>query len=147
METLPKFRQREQSHCAVAIFSVLLGLFAVACGSEGDPPKEEQGQTGFSTGSECPDDSTLTWTTFAEGFFANYCIRCHSDSSPDGRHGAPPGYNWDDLDSVREHARQIDRMAAAGPSATNTFMPPNNPRPTDDLRLMLGEWLACGQPE
>jgi hypothetical protein len=47
---------------------------------------------------------------------------------------------------VREHAARIDKMAAIGPDAMNTTMPPSVPRPTLGERSDLGEWLACGAP-
>jgi uncharacterized membrane protein len=89
----------------------------------------------------------LTYENFGMQFFANYCTRCHSTMPDNGnRSGAPRGLDWDQIDIVREYAMQIDRMAAAGPDATNTGMPPRDPRPTAAERVRLGEWLACGAP-
>ena len=130
---------------AHAVVGVGLHLPALGCGSEPDEP--DAGQTMSSTGSTCPDQQTLTYTSFARGFFETYCTRCHSATPAGGsRQGAPPGYNWDEIETVRAHASEIDRVAAGGPSAINTFMPPSEPRPSDDERRQLGEWLACGAP-
>jgi uncharacterized membrane protein len=80
-------------------------------------------------------------------FFEDYCTRCHSTMPENGtRSGAPRGLDWDQIDVVREYAMQIDKMAAAGPDATNTAMPPRDPRPSVAERQNLGEWLACGAP-
>jgi uncharacterized membrane protein len=81
-------------------------------------------------------------------FFGTYCVRCHSETPEDGsRHGAPSGLDWDEIDTVRLHLDVIDKMAAAGPDATNTLMPPRTlPQPMLDERFNLGEWLACGAP-
>jgi len=38
---------------------------------------------------------------------------------------------------------EIDRAAASGPNATNTYMP-DDADLSDDDRKKLGEWLACG---
>ncbi len=63
------------------------------------------------------------------------------------RNGATPGYNWDDLPTIRAHIDEIDLYAAGGPDVINRTMPPSDPRPSDDERIKLGEWLACGAPE
>jgi hypothetical protein len=55
--------------------------------------------------------------------------------------------NWDDLETIRAYRDAIDRMAAAGPAAVNSTMPPEDPVPSDDERRDLGEWLVCGAPE
>lgn len=123
----------------------LLFATAVACGGPAPAPTPPAHS---STGATCPPDSTLTYENFAEDFFAAYCTRCHSvtRTTTDERHGATPHYNWDDLDSVRQHSDEIDGAAAGGPKSLNRIMPPTEPRPTDDERFMLGEWLACGAP-
>jgi hypothetical protein len=126
---------------------VVLGL-SIACGDEGgdqDPPID--GGPGPSTGSTCPSEETLTYENFGRGFLDTYCTNCHSSAlSGSARHGAPAGYNWDELEIVRAHAARIDKMAAAGPIATNTTMPPDDPEPSVAEREQLGEWLACGAP-
>ncbi|HEX6278229.1 MAG TPA: hypothetical protein VFZ53_34525 [Polyangiaceae bacterium] len=123
--------------------------FSFSCGegkNDGDPPIDPG--PGPSTGSVCPSEETLTYENFGRGFLEAYCTRCHSSElSGSERHGAPAGYNWDLIESVREHAALIDRMAAAGPIATNTTMPPrDDPAPTVAEREQLGEWLECGAP-
>jgi uncharacterized membrane protein len=77
-----------------------------------------------------------------------YCLPCHSvDVGYTSRRGAPEEVNFDTLDDVRDWAEDIDTHAAAGPSATNTEMPPSGrPKPTEEERRKLGEWLACGAP-
>jgi hypothetical protein len=83
------------------------------------------------------------WESFAEGFFDSYCNRCHSSalegSGP--RNGAKAGYNWDDLAIVREHLEEI--RDAVG---ERNYMPPNNPKPTCDLRRRVVRWIDAGAP-
>lgn len=125
---------------------VLASVLLAACGGNEDPPVEPP-DSGPSSGSTCPSDSTLTYENFGMQFFADYCTRCHSTMPENGtRSGAPRGLDWDQIETVRVYAEQIDRMAAAGPDATNTGMPPRDPRPTTAERTDLGEWLACGAP-
>jgi hypothetical protein len=124
---------------------LLASVLVVACSASEDPP--EAAEPGPSSGSTCPSDSMLTYENFGRQFFDDYCTRCHSTMPENGnRSGAPRGLDWDQIDIVRDYAMQIDRMAAAGPDATNTGMPPRDPRPTVAQREDLGEWLACGAP-
>lgn len=126
---------------------VLGAVFSLGCGDSGSEPPGEQ-ETRPSSGSVCPSEQTLTYENFGRPFLETYCTRCHGMNPPDGsRHGAPVGLDWDVLELVREHAERIDRLAAAGPSATNTTMPPSEPRPSVAERRQLGEWLVCGAPE
>jgi uncharacterized membrane protein len=114
----------------------------LALGCSSDP--ESKTLPNGSSGAECPEGSSLTYESFAVGFFTRYCTRCHSTSNVGtARRGAPEGYDWDDLASIRAHAAQIDSVAAAGPRASNDVMPPGDPRPTAAERARLGQWLAC----
>jgi len=124
---------------------LLVSVLFAACGND-DPPTQAP-EPGLSSGSTFPPSSTLTYENFGIQFFEDYCTRCHSTMPENGtRSGAPRGLDWDQIDIVRAYAMQIDKMAAAGPDATNTGMPPRDPRPTVAERQALGEWLACGAP-
>jgi hypothetical protein len=107
-------------------FVLCLAITAAACGG---------GSGGSSTGSTCPNGSTLTFANFGQAFIQNNCIGCHSNRSPVLTTQA-------DVQAARS---DIDRVAAAGPDATNTSMPQDHAVSTDQ-RLKLGEWLACGAP-
>lgn len=102
---------------------------------------------GLASGAVCPESSTLTWDTFANKFFQDYCTRCHSTQlTGSARQGAPNDHNFDSAELVREELEHTDEQAAAGPDAVNTAMPIGAPTPTEDERRKLGEWLACGAP-
>lgn len=97
------------------------------------------------TGSTCPPDSTLTYDSFAAGFMASYCTRCHAStlSGPD-RHGAPLFHDFDSERGILNVGHHVDEYAAAGPLAVNTLMPGDDgPAPTVEERRQLGQWLAC----
>ncbi len=92
---------------------------------------------------------TITYSGWGQAFFASYCTRCHSSTltTSDDRNGATPHANWDDLPTIRSYTKEIDSFAAGGPNGINHIMPPSDPRPSDDERIMLGEFLACGAPD
>jgi uncharacterized membrane protein len=126
---------------------LFLGIFGGFVGCSDPQPAPEPVLSGVATDSTCPAGSKLTYESWASDFFASYCTRCHSTTrDEDQRNGAPVGYNWDDLDSVRTHSMEIDRMAAASTDVVNHEMPPSDPRPPTSERQKLGAWLACGAP-
>jgi len=111
-------------------FIAVATFFAAVTGCSAD----EVG-LGDPTGSECPIDSTLTWQTFGQVFIEDNCARCHDSEGPRIVTQA----------DVRANLDLIDRAAAAGPDATNTYMPEDRELSTTE-RKNLGEWLACGAP-
>lgn len=102
-------------------------LLLAACGqnSLGDP-----------TGATCPTNSTLTYDNFGKAFFATHCLECHATKEM-------PRFN--SVEEIRSAKDDIDRAAASGPNATNTYMPDEGDV-SDADRKKLGEWLACGAP-
>ena len=112
-----------------------LSLALAACGGD---------EHGEPTGSICPDNSTLTYDNFGAQFMTSFCTRCHSTTKVGAdRKGAPSDHNFDTKDDILAFAEHIDEYAAGGPDAVNTIMPPSTPRPTEEERKKLGEWLAC----
>jgi len=101
----------------------------VACGSG----------PGDATGSTCPTTSTLTYANFGQAFMQDHCLACHSASGPESP-------KLDTLAGIRGASSDIDRSAAAGPKAVNTYMPEGG-SVAEEERRKLGEWLACGAPE
>lgn len=116
-------------HLIRVITVALLALTPLACG----------GGPGDSTGSTCPTDSTLSYTNFGQAFMQSHCLSCH-------RAGGPESPTLASVEQIRANADVIDRSAAAGPKAVNTYMPEGSSVPEAERR-QLGEWLACGAPE
>ena len=110
--------------CALSFAAAL-----VACGSgPGDP-----------TGSTCPTTSTLSYANFGQAFMQNHCLACHSANGPESP-------KFDSIVEIRAASSDIDRSAASGPKAVNSYMPEGGS--VDEAeRRKLGEWLACGAPE
>ena len=73
------------------------------------------------------------------GVYKKYCLSCH-------RAGGPQTPTLSKIDQTRANHDAIDRSAAAGPKAVNTYMPQDGSVPESERR-QLGEWLACGAPE
>jgi cytochrome c1 len=117
-------------------------------GTAGEHSHDPSVMVGPLTGATCPDNSTLTYTNFGKQFFENYCLRCHSEKvTGDARMMAPADHNFDQLSDIDLLSMHIDEMAGSGPKATNTTMPPSDPKPTMEERQKLSEWIACGVKE
>ncbi|HVY27791.1 MAG TPA: c-type cytochrome [Polyangiaceae bacterium] len=116
-----------------ASFRALLATLALAglaaCGGGGP---------GNATASTCPTTQTLTYDNFGKQFFQTRCLACHSASGPESP-------KFDTVEQIRGAASDIDRSAAAGPAAVNTYMP-DGASVDEAERRKLGEWLACGAP-
>lgn len=87
---------------------------------------------GTPTGAACDPGLELTWDTFGQDFMSTYCVRCHQSFSG--------------LGGVQARMTAIDSAAGAGPDAINHGMPQSGMRPSDDERLLLSNWIACGAP-
>lgn len=113
------------SSLVAAGFGALVAL--TGCGQDG---------LGDPTGSTCPTTQTLTYDNFGKAFFAANCLECHASKES-------PHFNT--VEDIRAEKDRIDRAAASGPNATNTYMPDEGDV-SDADRKKLGEWLACNAP-
>ncbi|MCU1276763.1 MAG: uncharacterized protein JWM53_309 [bacterium] len=83
-----------------------------------------------------------TWASYAQGFFAMYCTRCHSSAlTGAARNGAPDGYNWDDQTAVLDKLVAIRNAVGVG-----NFMPLNPPNPSCDERKRIVRWIDADGP-
>lgn len=90
----------------------------------------------------CPKEGTkLTYESFGQGYLAENCQTCHGQPSSE-RKGAPEGFDFGTIESVRDHKARIFARAAAD----NVTMPPGPDDPPKQGRYQLAEWLACGAP-
>ncbi|HTE52083.1 MAG TPA: hypothetical protein VK698_14620 [Kofleriaceae bacterium] len=136
----------------VASLGLALAL-APGCGGDDDGDHDDgdhdhDAPVGDPTGTVCPDGGTsLTYEDFGQPFVEQFCLRCHSESvEGDDRQDAPADHNFDTQFECEALAEHMDQKAGSGPDATNDSMPPSAPRPSDEQRAMLSEWLACGAP-
>lgn len=123
----------------------LLGSLLIGLGPSCSDDDDET--FGPPTNSICPEISTLTYGTFGQEFMTKYCTSCHSSElKGDARQGAPEYHDYDTISGIRAVGDLIDQTTASGPAATNLWMPPGRPVPTQEEREKLGEWLSCGAP-
>jgi len=79
---------------------------------------------------------------FGAPLLFTWCTGCHSSAVPEkDRRGAPLTVNLDALENVRALR---DRVFARAADAHKTMPPAGGI--SDDDRLLLGDWLACGAP-
>jgi uncharacterized membrane protein len=128
----------------VAASLALAGALVLSPGCDDNDHDDPEGTP---TQSTCPTTSTLTYANFGQAFFASYCQRCHASTvTGAARMGAPDDHIFDMVQDIQLNMEHIDELAAAGPAAVNTAMPPDGAKPTEAERRQLGEWLACGAP-
>ena len=109
--------------------AVVLALCLAACEGGGDPPDPA-----------C-EQSFLTYESFGEAFFLDWCRGCHSaDVIGDMRQDAPVDVNFDTLRDIRAYRDRIHDLAGV-----RRLMPPAG-GPSQAERDLLVEWLACGAP-
>jgi len=84
-----------------------------------------------------------TWQSFAQGFFAANCTRCHSSTltGSAARNGAPTGLDWDVEATVKAHLDEIRDAVGVG-----NFMPPDAPMPNCDERKRIVAWIDAKAP-
>ena len=138
---------------------LVVGL--AACSSGGGPAGSGGGATTATTtgtGGATTTTSTTatgdaggdTWGTYAQGFFAKYCVECHNPSDP--------ARDYDKLADVMTDSALIRcGVAATKPSGCGSSPVPKqfpisdtsgtNPKPTDAERQRIVAWIEAGLPQ
>tara|TARA_R110002096_G_scaffold436100_2_gene667794 strand:+ start:46081 stop:46542 length:462 start_codon:yes stop_codon:yes gene_type:complete len=121
---------------AIAAFAMVLILAQGACGSDDTDTAAD------ATVATPVDASTQdTWTSFASGFFEAYCSECH------GPGDALRDYSL--LPMVESEAAKI-RCGVSADSLAGCSIPArqfpigSGPKPTDEERLRLVQWIEDG---
>ncbi|HEY7374193.1 MAG TPA: hypothetical protein VIF57_18670 [Polyangia bacterium] len=119
----------------VARTVLLIAVLGSACGGarpftpddggSGDSvePADANGTADSDDAAGC--DPSLTYASFGMAFLDTYCVRCH-------------GFD--------QQSAQTAGAAIVGAAGTGTFMPPVDPRPSDQERQELTAWINCGAP-
>jgi hypothetical protein len=135
-------------------FAALTGVAACSSGQAGNGTGGTGGGAGGGTTATTAasgtggSGSTDTWTSYAQGFFAMYCVECHGASDPDGR-------DFTKLSVVQAQKAEIRcGVAPVVLSGCSGFPPPKqfpisnaagtNPKPTDAERDRIILWIDAG---
>ncbi len=88
----------------------------------------------------------LTYENFGASFFTAYCLRCHSEANVGdfARRDAPTGINYDTLDGIRDFRERIRMRAGIQGDMPPLLLP--TPRPSQNGRIHLLQWIDCGLP-
>lgn len=107
-------------------FAIGVALALASCGTDPSCPKD--------TPSSCPSP-TPSYATDVAPIIMTYCADCHS----------PTGQAPDRL--LQTYAQVYSRRASVlSFTATCQMPPPDFPQPTEQERVTLLGWLACGAP-
>lgn len=95
---------------------------------------------------EKPACGDVTYENFGADFFHNYCLRCHNAelTTDIERTDAPTGINYNTLDGIRQFQTRIRLRAGVQGDMPPLLLPV--PRPSEEERLKLIDWIDCGAP-
>ncbi len=92
-----------------------------------------------------PDAATAdTWSSFAQGFFSDYCVACHAGGTRDYR---------STLEVMRDSSTIACGVSPTPRASCTGFPPPGQfpvgggPKPSDAERERLVAWIDAGLPE
>ena len=130
---------------------ILLGASAVAaCSSSSGGGGGGAIDSGVAWAPDGPDKDT--WSSWAAGFFATYCIECHSASDPKGLTFGVHSVVTANKDVIRCGVCVQQDPAWGCPSSPAAKQFPisdsagNNPKPSDADRDRVVAWIAAGCP-
>jgi hypothetical protein len=128
-----------------AIALLATGALAAGCSSGATPP---EASTDGGGAAEAGD----TWDSWAQGFFAKYCVECHSVSDTTGRNYALKADVVRDRLEIRcgVSAMQDPSWMCASLPRAKQFPIDNatktNPKPSDAERARAVAWITAGSP-
>jgi hypothetical protein len=153
---------------APRVWLALLGIALAACGSAGGAGSDAGPDAGVQpsdggAGDAGPDaglgDAGDTWTDYAQGFFASYCVSCHTVGGA-GDPTASVGLDFTQYAQVQANGPTIQCGVAVtqeavwncgGNPVPEQFPICNsgctNPKPSAAERDRLVAWISAGMPE
>jgi hypothetical protein len=151
------------SPLSFAFAPLLLALAACSSSSDGAPAPGTDSSTTSDTATVndtgtrtdtstttdgTPADAGDTWDSYANGFFAKYCIECHAGTKRDYR---TPDDVRRDLALIRCGVASTLQSGCTATDPKPKQFPINdstatNPKPTDAERDRIVAWLAAGAP-
>jgi hypothetical protein len=131
--------------------AAFLSLGALYACSSTPAPGTDAGSLGNTPSDAAPStaDAGDTWSSFAQGFFATYCVECH------GAGNAKRDYSTldnvvRDKDMIRCGVAPTQQPGCGAAPAPKQFPISNaagtNPKPSDAERTRILAWIAAGLP-
>ncbi len=121
-----------------------------ATGGSGAGGSGAGGSAGSATGGSAGTASSDTWSNYAEGFFATYCVECHGAGS------TKRDYTTID-DVIRDQQLISCGVSPTALAGCPSFPPPGqfpidnatktNPKPDTAERQRLVQWIQAGLPQ
>jgi hypothetical protein len=138
-----------------AMFRAMSPLLLVAACSSSTPPGAPASAPDSGGGDDSGADSAVvdsggsgdTWTSWAKGFFAQYCTSCHGPSG-----SATPDFSVlanvvNDSAKIRcGVASTLQSGCGSSPYPPKQFPIGNGPKPTDAERARVVAWIEAGLP-
>ena len=128
-------------------------LCAVGCSSGSSTQVGSNESTGSATDSGTGDSREAdTWNNWAAGFFAKYCVECHSSSDPTKRDFTQKSIVVSNAPTIRCGVCNTQAPAWACPSSPHAQQFPiadannTNPKPTSAERDRVVAWISAGSP-
>jgi hypothetical protein len=124
--------------------AAIAAVFVVAC-SDGQQP---QGAPDVAVEAAPEAGGGDTWTNYAQGFFATYCVSCHNSSDATGRDFTQQAIVVANKATIRcGVAVTQDTSWTCGASPTAKQFPiGTGPKPTDAERDRIVAWITAGAP-
>jgi hypothetical protein len=99
-------------------------------------------------GADSASDGGDTWDSWAQGFFATYCVSCHAASDSTGRDFRSKAIVVSNKLEIRcgVSAMQDPSWACAASLPPRQFPIGNGPKPTDAERERAVAWITAGCP-
>jgi hypothetical protein len=131
----------------VAVIAVVAPavLAAFTACSSANPPHE--------TGTDGVDAAADTWRSYAQTFFATYCVECHDASNATGRDFTRYTVVFQNAAEIRCGVAPAQDPAWSCSSSLPVKQFPiddathSNPKPSDAERARLAAWINSGAPE
>jgi hypothetical protein len=145
----------------LACLVILGGAAAASCSSGSSPGGgSSSGSTSSSGGTSSSGSGSSggdaasgdTWASWAQGFFATYCVECHAASDPTGR-----DFTQQSVVVTNQSTIRCGVCVQQDPSWNCPAKPPakqfpisdsagTNPKPTDAERNRVVAWITAGCP-
>jgi hypothetical protein len=129
----------------------VLTLVLGACSSGGASSGTGGAGTTTTTTPATGDAGGDTWTSYAQGFFATYCVECHDAADPTQRDYTKLADVMKDSAAIRCGVAAVKQPGCGASPAPKQFpisdASGTNPKPSDAERARIVAWIDAGLPQ